>query len=54
MAQILTQHSNQSHLLNGREREAGGEERQRELFGSLNFGAAFFGWVVATGIEVFF
>lgn len=52
MAQTLTQHSNQSHLLNRRESEAGGEERQRELFGGLNFGAAFFGWVVATGIEV--
>lgn len=30
----------------------GARERQREEFGGFNIGAAFFGWLVATGIAV--
>ena len=38
----------------GRERRAveDGRARQREEFGGFNFGAAFFGWLVATGLAV--
>lgn len=38
----------------GRERRSieDGRARQREEFGGFNFGAAFFGWLVATGLAV--
>jgi MFS family permease len=44
------------HEVGPRETERGGApvgvRRQREEFGGLNWGAAFFGWLVATGLAV--
>ena len=47
--------SSEAALERGRERRQpveDGRARQREEFGGFNFGAAFFGWLVATGLAV--
>ena len=38
--------------LTGRERDRDVRARQREEFGGLNWGSAFFGWLVAVGVAV--